>query len=188
MTELVSFDVEKHGHASFLATRGKGREIREELEDQIAREHPDEVVIDFAGVEAMTISFADEFVGRLYAALAAGNVLAVVVLLTGLNEDNLTTVSVCLERRELAAVAIIDGRPALVSAPDHLADTYTHALSLGTFSALDLARHLDVTPQNANNRLKRLVEAGAIRRRRVAGTRGGKEFTYTAPARCPDIA
>src|ERR1017187_3674976 len=60
-------------------------------------------------------------------------------------------------------------------------------LSLGTFSALDLAERLAITPQNVNNRLKRLVEAGAIRRRRVVSSRGGKEFTYTAPAPCENV-
>ena len=188
MGELLNFDVGQHGRAPFLATRSKGREIRGELEDSIAQKRPNEVTIDFAGVEAMTISFADEFLGRFYASLATGDVPALTVLLTGLNEENLTTVSICLERRDLAAAAVIDGRPALVSAQDHLAETYKQALGLGTFSALDLALQLSITPQNVNNRLKRLVEAGAIRRRRVVGGRGGKEFSYSASTLCPGIA
>jgi len=187
MGELLNFDVGQHGRAAFLATRSKGREIREELEDRISLEHPDEVIIDFTGVEAMTISFADEFLGRFYASLATGDVPAPAALLAGLNEENLATVSICLERRELAAAAIINGKLALLSALDFLAETYKHALSLGTFSALDLAEQLAITPQNVNNRLKRLVEAGAIRRRRVVTGRGGKEFTYTAPAPCENV-
>lgn len=188
MGELLSFDVEQHGQVQFLATRSKGRAVREDLEDRIAQDRPDGVLIDFAGVEAMTISFADEFLGRFYAALAAGDVLAPAVLLLGLNEENLATVSICLERRDLAAAAIIDGQPALLSALEYLVDTYKGALNLGTFSALDLAVQLAISPQNINNRLKRLVEAGAIRRRRVATDRGGKEFAYTASAQLPEPA
>lgn len=187
MGELLNFDVGQHGHIRFLATRAKGREIRQQLEYQIEREHPDEVVIDFADVEAMTISFADELIGRFYASLAAGDIPVLAVVIAGLNEENLATASVCLERRELAAIAIVDGQPALISALDYLAETYTQAKILGTFSALDLARQLAITPQNVNNRLKRLVEAGAIRRQRAAGGRGGKEYTYTAPNLCLGI-
>ena len=187
MGELLNFDVGQHGEVQFLATRSKGREIRGELEDRILRERPDEVVIDFTGVEAMTISFADEFVGRFYASLASGDILASLVLLRGLNEENLATVSICLERRDLAAAAIIDDQPVLVGVPDYLAETYRQAVSLGTFSALDLADRLGVSAQNMNNRLKRLVEAGAVRRRRIASGRGGKEFMYTAPAPCAII-
>lgn len=184
MGELLNFDVGRHGEAQFLATRSKGREIRGELEDRISQERPEEVVIDFTGVEAMTISFADEFVGRFCTSLASGDIMAPLVLLTGLNEDNLATVSICLERRDLAAAAVIDDQPVLVGAPDYLAETYKQAVSLGTFSALDLADRLGISAQNMNNRLKRLVDAAAVCRRRIASGRGGKEFTYTAPTAC----
>jgi hypothetical protein len=185
MGELLNFDVGRHSGVQFLATRSKGRELRGELEDQVSREPANEIVIDFSGIEAMTISFADEFVGRFYASLAGGNTTAPLVLLTGLNEDNLITVSICLERRDLAAAAVVDHLPILVGAPDYLAETYEQAVSLGTFSALDLAGQLGLSAQNINNRLKRLVDAAAVRRRRVAPGRGGKEFAYTAPAPCP---
>jgi DNA-binding MarR family transcriptional regulator len=184
MDEPLNFDVGQHGELQFLATRSKGREMRGELEDRISRGRPDEVVIDFTSVEAMTISFADEFVGRFYTSVASGDIVASLVLLTGLNEENLATVSICLERRELAAAAIINNQPELVGAPDYLAETYKQAVSLGTFSAVDLADQLGISAQNMNNRLKRLVEAGAVRRRRITSGRGGKEFLYTAPAPC----
>jgi hypothetical protein len=184
MSELLKFDIAQHGEAQFLATRSKGRDIRGELEDQISRDHPEEVVIDFTSVEAMTISFADEFLGRFYASLASRDGSAWLILLAGLNEDNFATVSICLERRDLAAAVIVDHQPVLVGAPDYLAETYQQAVSLGTFSALDLADLLGISAQNTNNRLKRLVEAAAICRRRIASARGGKEFTYTAPAPC----
>jgi STAS-like domain of unknown function (DUF4325) len=184
MGEFLNFDVWRHSGAKFLATRDKGRDLRMELEDQVSRVPADRVVIDFSGVEAMTISFADEFVGRFYVSLASGDSAAPLVLLAGLNEDNLATVSICLERRDLAAAAVVDHQPVLVGAPDYLAKTYEQAVSLGTFSALDLASRLGLSAQNMNNRLKRLVDAAAVRRRRVTSGRGGKEFAYSAPAPC----
>ncbi len=60
----------------------------------------------------------------------------------------------------------------------HLVDTYERARSLAEFSALDLADALDVTAQNINNRLRRLVAAGALLRRRLPSDHGGKEFSY----------
>src|SRR5258706_15390576 len=136
MGALLKFDVGQHGQNQYLATRSKGHDVREDLE-RIAREHTNGILIDFTGVYAMTISFADELLGRFYASLAAGDIPAQTVLLIGLNEDNLTTVTVCLERRDLAAAAIIDGGLTLLSDLNYLVETYRHALDLGTFSALD---------------------------------------------------
>ncbi len=184
MDAPLEFSVEEHGD-QYIATRGKGRAMREDLEDQIARGHHDGVLINFTGVEAMTISFADEFLGRFYASLAAGDVPAQAVLLLGLNEENLATVSICLERRDLAAAAIIEGQHVLLGAAGYLTETYRHAMNRGTFSALDLSADLKISPQNMNNRLKRLVMAGAIQRRRIASDRGGKEFVYTIPSPLP---
>jgi len=176
---LLEFAVAQLHDGQFLATRSKGRAIREDLEDRIAHQQPDSVLIDFTGVEAMTISFADEFLGRFYAARAAD---APAVLLLGLNDENATTISICMERRDLAAAAIIDDQHALLGAPGHLIDTYQRALTLGAFSALDLSSELNISPQNMNNRLKKLVAAGAIQRRRVVASHGGKEFVYTIPS------
>ena len=127
MDTPLEFAVAQLHDGQFLATRSKGRAIREDLEDRIAHQQPDSVLIDFAGVEAMTISFADEFLGRFYAALTAD---APAILLLGLNDENVTTISICMERRDLAAAAIIDGQHALLGAPGHLFDTYQHALTL----------------------------------------------------------
>ncbi|MEV4451554.1 MULTISPECIES: MarR family transcriptional regulator [Streptomyces] len=64
-----------------------------------------------------------------------------------------------------------------------LADTYRCARELSTFRAAELAEELHISLPNANNRLKRLLAAGALRRERSDGPdRGGKEFIYSAPA------
>ncbi len=179
MDAPLEFAVAQLHDGQFLATRSKGRTIREDLEDRISRQRPDTVLIDFTGVEAMTISFADEFLGRFYAALDTG---APAILLLGLNDENIATVSICLQRRDLSAAAIIDRQHVLLGAPEYLSETYRHASNLGTFSALDLSNELNISPQNMNNRLKRLVAVGAIQRHRVTAGHGGKEFAYTVPS------
>src|ERR1022692_2518612 len=135
MERFLSFLV-LGGHGGFLATRATGRSIREDLEDRIAQAHPDEVRIDFGGVEAMTISFADEFIGRFYALLAADDIRVQTVLLAGLSSENQEAVTICLERRELIAAATHDGQLTLVGAAEYLLETYRCAVALGTFSAL----------------------------------------------------
>jgi hypothetical protein len=181
MASTLTFDVSQHG--AFLATRSSARTIRESLETKATALDPgDSVTIDFTGVEAMTISFADEFLGKFYTALAAGDVPAQVVLLRGLNEDTHETVTVCLQRRELLAAAHRNSAVKLIAAPEFLVDTYRHAVALGTFRASELSDRLGITAQNANNRLRRLAEAGALHRKRAGvPERGGKEFIYTVP-------
>jgi hypothetical protein len=181
MSSCAAFAVSQYG--SFLATRSAARTVRDSLEERISSAPAIEVlIIDFSGVEAMTISFADEFVGRFYSFLAAGDVRPVSVLLSDLNEETSEAIAICLERRELAAAALNDDEKILLGAPEYLAETYRQARQLRRFKASDLASAMGITAQNANNRLKRLVAAGAIRKDRVTSPdRGGKEFSYTIP-------
>ena len=86
MGGLLSFPVGSLD--AYLATRDAARRMREDLENQITQQPPDEVQIDFTGVQAMTISFADEFIGRIFTSLAAGDIRTGAVILTGLNSEN----------------------------------------------------------------------------------------------------
>lgn len=184
MQPPVIFAVRAFG--TFLATRSSARSTRQALEDELDGKGAQlDLVIDFAGVEAMTISFADEFVGRFYTSLAAGDIQIRSAILQGLNDETEETISICLQRRELVAAAMVQNRATLLGGQDLLLDTYLRALELGSFSALELANSLSVTPQNANNRLKRLVNGAALIRTRGVAERGGKEFTYSAPSPLP---
>ncbi len=59
----LTFNLRGFGHA--FATRGRGRELREKLLDELDQEPV--VKIDFAGVAHISYSFADEFLGVLVA-------------------------------------------------------------------------------------------------------------------------
>ena len=173
---MLRFPVKEHG--TFLATRAKGIETRQALEEQLAAAAPLTLLtIDFGGVEAMTNSFVDEFLGKFYLLLAAGDIRADGVWLVGLDEETRDGVTVCLERRKQIAV---DGDTHdLLGDTAVLVDTFAEAWRLGDFRAAQLAEALDISLPNANNRLKKLVEAGALYRERASGPdRGGKEYTY----------
>ncbi|GGQ97235.1 DUF4325 domain-containing protein [Streptomyces pilosus] len=177
---LLAYPVKEHG--TFLATRGKGADARRTLEEQLSAAAPISLLtIDFGGVEAMTNSFVDEFLGKFYLLLSAGDVNADGVRLVGLDEETRDGVTVCLERRK--QIALDGDTHELLGDAAILAGTYAEAQRLGSFRAAQLAEALSISLPNANNRLKRLVEAGALYRERASGPeRGGKEFTYRVPS------
>ena len=172
----------------FPTSRNQGRERRLQLEDSLRGLSDVAVVIDFAEVHAMTISYADEFLAKFLTSFdGLGREFTVAV--RGLNPENLEAVEVALERRD-ANVVWLDAP----SAPRLIGDrrneaTFQSALDLTNFSARQLAKRLGITPQNANNRLQPLVSVGALKKSRVSGLgRGGKEFVYTSydPAESAD--
>lgn len=173
--------------AKYPASRGLGQDGRIRLDDLLQGGGID-LTIDFTGVEVMNISFADEFLGKFLTSndfSAAGCTVKV----AGLNADNRYSVEVCVERREAQVVVLNeDGSLSLVG-DQILADTFDTARELGGFKANDLAEVMGLSAQNANNRLKRLCQAGALRKAQVMGsTRGGREFIYEVlPAAVPDV-
>lgn len=177
MTEPVTFSVNQL--AEFPASRAQGREGRARLEDLVADSRGLDLTVDFAGVTAMTISFADEFLGKFLATLDATS-HDMTVCVSGLNAENAETVEVCLERRE-RPVVVADGAGHLALLGDSLLqETYRAAAARGSVRAAELAEALSISPQNVNNRLKRLVAVGALRKmRNVGAARGGKEFLYS---------
>lgn len=175
----LTFAVRDFG--SFLFTRDVGIEARSSLEGELRDSGPVGLLtIDFTGVDAMTNTFTDEFLGKFYVALAAGDSSADGVELAGLNDETRDAVTVCLERRK--QIAVDAATHDLLGDASVLLDTYHQARQLGAFRASALSEALQISLTNANNRLKRLVEAGALKRERsTALERGGKEFTYALP-------
>jgi hypothetical protein len=162
--------------------RAAGAELRQKLERALGPAEDRLIILDFASVKAMTNSFADELVGKLYISLAGGTLTSGGVQLAGLDEETREAIVVCLERRKL--IAVDADEQSLLAAEDFLQKTYDQAMQLGTFIAADLASGLGISLPNANNRLKRLVDAGALIRTPDPGReRGGKQYSYSLPDR-----
>jgi hypothetical protein len=186
MTESAFFTV---SHGAFLATRALAREIRAELEHAVDSPDLVSVVIDLSPVDAMTISVADELVGKFLAARASDGGVSYTVLVTGINDETREALSVCLERRDLCVAVDLDGDVSLLAARDHLVETFLLAKDLGTFRAGQVADELGLSASNANNRLKRLSEVGAVRKFRASAVdRVGREFDYAVVAPAPLLA
>ena len=186
MSQSAVFNVVQLG--AWPATRGLGQDGRSRLDDLLGERKDVDLVIDFAGVEVMNISFADEFLGKFLAShdfCAKGTT----VKIAGLNADNRFSVVVCVERRETQVVVLDPDNHLVLAGNDKvLTDTFEQALVLGKFKANDLAEAMSLTAQNANNRLKRLTQAGAVRKAQVTGSaHGGREYLYEVlPAEVAD--
>jgi len=163
-----------------LTTRSEGERLRQKLEKAL-RPRPTDLDVSFSDVKALTISFADEFLGRVLTELQVAPHEPIPIVLTGLNEDAAEELDVVLERRKLAAASEVGGRLTLIGGDRYLKSTYEAAVTLRRFTPAALAEKLGSTVQNINNRLKKLVQAGALERSRVPVAGGGREYEYYIP-------
>ena len=175
----MHFSISAHNH--LLTTRSQGEDVRKQLEDRFRRERRDYLEIDFSDVDALTISFTDEFLGRFLTELGATQSEPIPVLLSALNPDTAEEVAAVLDRRKLVAVGRVDGQLRLVGGDGYLRSIFEATLAVGESTPGTLAEKLGLSVPNANNRLKKLVDAGALERARVAVPRGGREFEYRVP-------
>lgn len=163
------------------ATRYRGREVREELEHLLDSSDSTKVVeIDLSDLVAMTVSYADELIGRVLLARAEGQWPDTLVTLVGSSEDTKETVEAVVARRKLVAL-YRDSRSKryqALAAPSWFEATLELAREMKVFRAADLAAKLRLTAQAANGRLQQLLNSGAVTRQRLSPDRGGKEFEY----------
>lgn len=163
------------------ATRERGRELREKLEEMLRDALPGDIVeIDLTEPEAISVSFSDELVGRLLAARAAGDFEDRAVVIIGASDDTRETIEAVLARRGVPGIYRDDRSHriiALAGAP-WFAETLIEAEGLHTFRAAELGIRLGLSAQAANNRLRALTTSGAVVRERITPDRGGKEFEY----------
>jgi hypothetical protein len=111
----------------------------------------------------------------------AGDLPDVAFVISGLNDDTRFEVELCLSRRDAAIAARTTTSFELLGGDDYLKSTFARAATRTEFRASDLADELSVTPQNMNNRLKRLVNEGALLRDRDREA-NSKQFVYRVPA------
>ena len=164
------------------ATRERGREFREKLEDLLRKANPGDIVeIDITEPEALSVSFSDELIGRLLAARAAGDFQDRAVIIVGASEDTRETIEAVLQRRNVPGV-YRDSRTNQIVAlagASWFPETLRQASGLrASFRATELGEKLGLSPQAANNRLRALTTSGALVRERITPDRGGKEFEY----------
>jgi hypothetical protein len=178
--DTYTYRIAERWNSSFLATRDRGRRVREDVESEMGQLHSGQTLaLDFTGIEGVTVSFGDELLAKLVIDRKTGQFVDRGLVVEGANEDVRETLETVLARRKVAAVNIdSNGAPEVLGGPGWLPETLAAAVELRSFSAVQLAESLRLTPQAANNRLTSLVATGAVVREQVVPEGGGKEFGY----------
>jgi hypothetical protein len=134
----------------------------------------------------MSLPFAVSFFVPLLSAGLHGYYDEHPIVVFGANEDVAETVDVVMRMHNMGVISqgrerdteLLGGEPSLKTA-------IAVATKLGRFSAAELGVELGISPQAANNRLKALVQMGALVRVAVVVPGGGREFAYQVPTVTP---
>lgn len=180
----MAFRLAKESKRTAFATRASAGQTRARLVAELLELPPGATFeIDLAGVEAMTVSFADELIAKLAAERRLQGTSDTFFVISNTTPEIFETIEVALERRNLFVVhRSHDNKYTLAGAPEHLVETFRVAVELQEFTARDLADAMGLQLPAANNRIKQMAEAGVVIRKLQAPARGGREYLYRAAA------
>jgi len=184
--------VEGEGRPVILITRERGVEARHALERELDL-HPrdDEPVgIDFSDVVALSVSFADGFFVQLLSGWQKSYYGGHPLVVFGASPDVADTIDAVLRLRMLGVLHVKSKNDeTLLGGESSLQETMRVAAQLRIFTAHELADVLHLKAPAANNRLKALVDMGALIREPITPRqgRGGKEFRYRIPEVPPPL-
>jgi STAS-like domain of unknown function (DUF4325) len=92
---------------AFLATREHGRQVRRDVENELAKMPPGTtLILDFSGVDGITTSFGDELLAKLVASGGAGHESGCSIVVEGASDDVWETLETALARRQVAVPAM----------------------------------------------------------------------------------
>jgi DNA-binding MarR family transcriptional regulator len=163
-----------NGHV--LATRGRGKQAAAHVRE-IADDDGD-LILDFDEVEVASPPYLQEIVDTVHALLLRAKDTGRIVLFANMNDDVAETMRYVVARQKLSLayqegdhITLLEGKP-------HLVHTLETAQKLKSFTAPQLAEKLDIENDTATQRLKRLMETGAVVREPDPETRQGIRHLY----------
>jgi DNA-binding transcriptional ArsR family regulator len=166
-----------------LSTRPRGREAAEQLR-AIANE-PGDLIVDFDGVEVASPPFLQEIVDASRALVLRDSDTGRIVLFANMNEDIAETMRYVVAKRKLTLAYREGNEIQLLEAKPHLAATLKAAQQLHAFTAPQLAEQLKIQRDTATQRLRKLLETGAVVREQDPEARQGIRHLYRAAT--PDL-
>lgn len=171
-------------HGTILATRPRGRDAADHI--RTVADDPGDVILDFTEVEVASPPFLQEIVDATHGIVTQAKDTGRIVLFANMNEDVAETMRyvVAKRRRSLAyreadRIDLLDGNPKLV-------ETLRTAQKLKSFTAPQLADKLDIAHDTATQRLRKLMETGAVVREPDPETSRGVRHLYRAAT--PELA
>jgi hypothetical protein len=174
--KIERYDLVRNGRV--LATRPAGREAGRNAAELLA--DADCLLVSFWQVDVASPPFLAEVVNALRAVLIADEKRW--LLLTGMNEDVKESMELVLHRQKMSITALEGDHIELLGGSTQLIETLREAQRMGTFTAPDLADRLKIKLPALHQRLKALVEAGAVSREDDPTATRGKRGKYSAPS------
>lgn len=163
-------------HGQVLATRSHGREVADHL--RAVSDRPGDIIVDFSDVEAATPPFLQELVDAMQSIILRAPDSGRIVLIAHMNEDVEETLGYVMGRKKRAVAYSRGDTIELIEAKPHLVETLREALTLRSFTAPDLAKKLSIAHDTATQRLRRLLEAGAVVREQDPEAKQGIRHVY----------
>jgi DNA-binding transcriptional ArsR family regulator len=175
----------RYADQGVLRTAEKGEELYAEVMRGLPKQDPGvPVALDFTGIRAVTVPFADASVCRVLAGWLHGYHDEHPLMIYGADEDVRETLAAALRNRHLVALALegSNGGPELLGGDQVLRETVEQAKELGEeFTVAELADRLNLSAPATNNRLRALYRSGVVARKLIVPPGGGKEFVYRFP-------
>lgn len=167
-------------YGNILATRDSGRVVAAAISEHT--DEPVSFILDFADLGAVGPPALDEILTALEAHLRRHRDNNVTVLAMHLEEPNRATLELVVENGPWPGIAHRSGKGIeLLGARPQLIETLEAAKALGPFTAPQLAEHLDLKLPNTNQRLKLLLQAGAVGRVPDNSAEHGTRYEYFLP-------
>jgi hypothetical protein len=166
----------RHGRA--LGTRALGEKVADEIGSTGRRSAA--LIVDFSDVRVASSPFLDEVAVAMHAAIAAQR--PPFVLLAGMNADVMDTMTLVLERRNMALGAVEDEQLEVLGGGPRLQETLEAAQKLGTFTAAELAEQLAQKVPNLHQRLSQLQDAGVLNSEDDPTARRGRRLQFKTAA------
>ncbi len=158
-----------------MTGRSHGAKIRGVIE-KIMREEREAllVVLDFSGVGSVDFSWADEVVAKMVSRLWGGEYGEKYLVLKNLNPSQIENISVALERKRLAALAIgSEGWQVIGSLNNYLAHTLDQVMEKGHLTLRQLSEEEGIGMNTSGTRLLNLYKKRLVVR--VEGLVAGKD-------------
>lgn len=161
-----------------LSTRPRGREAADHV--RAIADDAGDLILDFAGVEVASPPFLQELVDGVHSLVLRDRETGRIVLFVNMNEDVAETMRYVVSRKKVSLAYREGRRIELLEGKPHLIETLREAQQLRSFTAPDLARKLGIAADTATQRLRKLLETGAIVREPDAEARQGVRHLYRA--------
>jgi hypothetical protein len=170
-------------HGRILATRPRGAQAATQVRE--LAQVPGDMIIDFREVELATPPFLQEVVDAAQSVLLANRETGRIIVFAHMNEDVSETLGYVAAKKRLSLAYQYDDAVDLTEASPQVAETLREAQRLRTFTSPELADKLEIAPDAATQRLRKLLMTGAAVREPDPSARQGVRHIYRVAT--PDL-